>query len=111
MKWKVLFSWICFLSCTMLACQISAAQAAPMKEATTESKPTASPTVPTQVQGVSREVCAESLWVRVEPMGERRGFVSQGETVQVYAPVDGWSQIAAGKWRGLWVRESWLCQK
>ncbi len=87
---------------------MSAAQAAPMKEATTESKPTSSPTVPT-ASVLSREVCAESLWVRTVPMGERRGHVSQGETVQVYAPVEGWSQIAAGKWRGLWVRESWLC--
>lgn len=102
--WRYLFSLICLIS---LACQSSAL--APMKEAATEQVP-ATPTVPAQVQGVSREVCAESLWVRVEPMGERRGFVSQGETVQVLEPVKGWSQIAAGKWRGLWVRESWLCE-
>lgn len=107
---KNLYSWICLLALFSLACQASAAQAAPMKEATTESPPTASPTVPAQVRGESRTVCAESLWVRVEPMGERRGVVSQGETLQVLEPVDGWSQVAAGKWRGLWVRESWLCR-
>ena len=103
---RILYSWVCLMLLT-LACQSSAL--APMQEASTEQVPS-TPTVPTQVQGVSREVCAESLWVRVEPMGERRGFVSQGETVQVFEPVDGWSQVAAGKWRGLWVRESWLCK-
>lgn len=105
---KYLYSLICSMVLISLACQSSAL--APNQKATTESKPTASPTVPTQVQGVSREVCAESLWVRVVPMGERKGSVSQGETLQVFEPVDGWSQIAAGKWRGLWVRESWLCK-
>lgn len=105
---KNLYSWICSLALISLACQASAAQAATMKEAATEILPTATPTVPAQVR--AREVCAESLWVRVEPMGERRGVVLQGETLQVLEPVEGWSQVAAGKWRGLWVRESWLCK-
>ena len=100
------FSLICLIS---LACQSSAL--APMKEATTESKPTATPTVPTpSPETMVLQVCAESLHVRVEPMGEVRGWLEDGQKVRVYLPVDGWSQIAAGKWRGLWVRESWLCE-
>lgn len=70
----------------------------------------ATPTTPAQVQGVSREVCAESLWVRVEPMGERVGFVSQGETVQVFESVEGWSKIASGEWRDKWIKTEWLCE-
>lgn len=106
---KNLYNWICSLVLISLACQMSAAQAAPMKEATTEVLP-ATPTVPT-ASVLVREVCAESLHVRASPMGEVRGWLENGQMVRVYLPVDGWSQIAAGKWRGLWVRESWLCQK
>ena len=100
------FSLICLIS---LACQSSAL--APMKEAATESKPTAPPTMPTpSPETTVRAVCAELLHVRTEPMGEVRGWLEDGQKVRVYLPVDGWSQIAAGKWRGLWVRESWLCE-
>lgn len=106
---KNLYSWICSLALISLACQASAAQAAPMKEAATERPPTATPTMPAQVR--AREVCAESLHVRVAPMGEVRGWAGKGEVLEVLPAVDGWSQIAAGKWRGLWVRESWLCRK
>ena len=106
MKYYLVFLVSC--SCSMLACSMSATSGLPREAATVTVA--ATPTVPAQVQGVSREVCAESLWVRVEPMGERRGFVSRGETIQVFEPVNGWSQVAAGKWRGLWVRESWLCE-
>jgi hypothetical protein len=67
------------------------------------------PTMPTPSVLV-REVCAESLHVRAGPMGEVRGWLEDGQKVRVYLPVDGWSQIAAGKFRGLWVRESWLCE-
>lgn len=48
--------------------------------------------------------------MRAAPMGEVRDWAAKGEVLEVFEPVDGWSQIAAGKWRGLWVRESWLCQ-
>lgn len=103
---RYLYSLICSMVLISLACQSSAL--APMKEATTKQVP-ASPTVPTQVRPESRMVCAESLHVRAEPMGEVRGYALYGQSLQVFAPVDGWSQVASGKWRGLWVRESWLC--
>ena len=105
---KYLFSLICSLSLISLACQMSAAQAVPQQEAATVNAPSP-PTVPTP-SVLSREVCAESLHVRVAPMGEVRGWLAKGEPVEVFAAVDGWSQVAAGKWRGLWVRESWLCE-
>lgn len=42
-------------------------------------------------------------------MGERVGYVYGGELLEVFEPEEGWSQIAAGEWRGLWVKDSWLC--
>ncbi len=91
---------------------MSAAQAASSREeATAEVSP--SPTMePALFEGPTRikVVCAELLWVRESPMGERVGYVRGGQLLEVFEPVNGWSEIAAGKWRGLWVRESWLCR-
>lgn len=107
MKYYLVFLVSC--SCLMLACSMSAISGLP-KEAATPSTVlrAATPTVPAQVE--AREVCAESLHVRDAPMGEVKGWLVKGQPVEVYSAVDGWSQVAAGKWRGLWVRESWLCE-
>lgn len=102
---KSLYSWVCLMLLT-LACQTSAL--APMKEAATEQVP-ATPTEPTQVRSV-RMVCADGLNFRDAPMGEIKYQAERGERVWVLEPVNGWSEIASGKWQGLYVKESWLCE-
>lgn len=104
----IISSWLCLA--ISLACG-SAAQAVHQQEAATERPPTATPTMPAPFEGPTRikAVCAESLHVRAAPMGEVRGYLFAGQLVEVFEAEDGWSQIAAGEWRGLWVRESWLC--
>jgi len=37
-------------------------------------------------------------------------FVRIGEPGEVFEAMEGWSQIAAGEWRGMWVRSKWLCE-
>ena len=90
---------------------MSAAQAA-LEEKAAQGVVAVTPTMPAPFEGPTRirSVCAESLWVRDAPMGVRRGGLEMGERVEVFEPVEGWSQIAAGRWRGLWVRERWLCK-
>jgi len=104
---KNLYSWICLLALISLGCKMSAALSIPQPARTKQAEASV-PTVPTATV-FDREVCAESLWVRDAPMGVRRGGFEIGDRVEVFAAVDGWAQIASGKWRGLWVRESWLC--
>jgi hypothetical protein len=88
---------------------MSAVQAESITEASQEvataGMPASEYNPPTRIKAV----CAESLHVRASPMGEVRGYLYRGQIVEVFESEEGWSQIAAGEWRGLWVRDSWLC--
>ena len=72
--------------------------------------PTATTEPPATDTNGTVQVCADALNVRLSRMGEVVTTLERGQSLTVSPAVDGWSQIVAGQYAGLWVNASYLCE-